>query len=910
MGVTYNQGKNMKNIYKSFALLCMGLAATACIEENFGNTDKPYYEVVPGEDIVFSATAGITSGGVKTRTEYGNVYEDAAGKHVEVKWLVNDKLEIASEQSPIQKAVYNVTKVASSTTGGKHNVSTLEKVGDAGLQWSNASSYDFYAMYPSAESFEEGSVANKTVKLDLETKSVTGYIAQDQKPKVVTEKKNGNTTEGYVAEPDMRYAYMAARQLGYDPTSDSPISLDFKSLVTALQFDITAESINENADDGEITITSVILESVATEEGQQKKDLCGTFTSTIADPSSTSVSFSGENGSSQVVVTLGAGYTISEGQYVNVTFFVLPQVYSAKELKLTVYYLQGGVQQNKTATISQQIEARKKYSFNDMKLPVVGEDATGSNWFSNLDGDILVSQLSLPVAGNVFATQAVSNYNVADENCQQVKSYTDLWNMGVRGFEFVNQSTGKSTGSLGDQKFVCAEKVLNNTPTFKEAFTYLTNQLYETNETLVLICTYQAADDGYNPQNYVANLLTYLESFVTKTSNYTPKFTKDDFVQISKNTTVADLQGNISIIIRPGDDDRYESANSTSKINLGDWAGNLTLIEDWGTAFDVWDRRYTIGGKTPAREATFDDLYVPTNKNSETGRPQVESWLYGVSTSNSQYSLKSGSHDFNSNLVEIDNAPILRSAGFDFKHNTNPANAANKGVAYVQEWTRVVPALPNQTAPIDSPTPINANTPTINKSANVRSQYAEIFGNPLPANEYLWVKWYESISEKKDAIKDLFERSVTRDTDPNAADLYINVLSGYYVDANINVSCLPFKASITASNNSYFEPSDQGKGGNYKGLAKDLNKYTYELLNATPGTAGALSQEGPWGLVMMDHIGLADDGGYSQMLVNLIMMNNFKFPLDKAEPCSECGKYPCECEEDNDADPEQGGDAI
>lgn len=900
MGVTYNQGKNMKNIYKSFALLCMGLAATACIEENFGNTDKPYYEVVPGEDIVFSATAGITSGGVKTRTEYGNVYEDAAGKHVEVKWLVNDKLEIASEQSPIQKAVYNVTKVASSTTGGKHNVSTLEKVGDAGLQWSNASSYDFYAMYPSAESFEEGSVANKTVKLDLETKSVTGYIAQDQKPKVVTEKKNGNTTEGYVAEPDMRYAYMAARQLGYDPTSDSPISLDFKSLVTALQFDITAESINENAGDGEITITSVILESVATEEGQQKKDLCGTFTSTIADPSSTSVSFSGENGSSQVVVTLGAGYTISEGQYVNVTFFVLPQVYSAKELKLTVYYLQGGVQQNKTATISQQIEARKKYSFNDMKLPVVGEVATGSNWFSNLEGDILVSQLSLPVAGNVFATQAVSSYGVADKNCQQVKSYTDLWNMGVRGFEFVNQSAGKNTESLGDQNFVCAENVLSSTPTFNQAFTMLTNSLHETNETLVLICTYQAANDGYNPQNYVANLLTYLESFVTKTSDYTPKFTKDDFVQISKNTTVADLQGNISIIIRPGDDDRYESANSTSKIDLGDWAGNLTLIEDWGTAFDVWDRRYTIGGKTPAREATFDDLYVPKNQNSETGRPQVEKWLYGVSTSSSTYTLKDGDNDFNSNYVTEDTAPVLRSDGFDYLHVTNPANT-NKGTAFIQEWTRVVPRLADQES---------INTPVINKYSGERSKYKPLLIE-RNGDEYMWVKWYESITEKKDAIKALFEKSVTRDTDPNAADLYINVLSGYYVDENIKESYLPFKAEFPADGGDhYFKPSNQGKGGNYKQLARDLNKYTYELLNATPGTEGALSQEGPWGLVMMDHIGLADDGGYSQMLVNLIMMNNFKFPLDKAEPCSECGKYPCECEEDNDADPEQGGDAI
>jgi hypothetical protein len=50
----------------------------------------------------------------------------------------------------------------------------------------------------------------------------------------------------------------------------------------------------------------------------------------------------------------------------------------------------------------------------------------------------------------------------------------------------------------------------------------------------------------------------------------------------------------------------------------------------------------------------------------------------------------------------------------------------------------------------------------------------------------------------------------------------------------------------------------------------------YDLLSKEPGTEGALRQTGPWGLVMMDHIN-ADDK--SADLVELIMMNNFKFPL-------------------------------
>ena len=68
-----------------------------------------------------------------------------------------------------------------------------------------------------------------------------------------------------------------------------------------------------------------------------------------------------------------------------------------------------------------------------------------------------------------------------------------------------------------------------------------------------------------------------------------------------------------------------------------------------------------------------------------------------------------------------------------------------------------------------------------------------------------------------------------------------------------------------------------GKGGDFLGLANDLNSYTYNLLSAKPGSGGeSLEQEGPWGLVVMDHIGASTD---SEKLVNLILQNNFKFIL-------------------------------
>ena len=69
-----------------------------------------------------------------------------------------------------------------------------------------------------------------------------------------------------------------------------------------------------------------------------------------------------------------------------------------------------------------------------------------------------------------------------------------------------------------------------------------------------------------------------------------------------------------------------------------------------------------------------------------------------------------------------------------------------------------------------------------------------------------------------------------------------------------------------------------GKGGDFRGLASHLNEYTYNLLSAEPGTANGLSKQGPWGLVMMDHINV-DENSFSDDLVELIMMNNFKFDL-------------------------------
>ena len=84
-------GEIMKNTYKSFALLCMGLAAVACVEENF-EPESGRIDTTPGNEIVFTASAGIEDGfksDSKTKTVYGD--KDETNKKIEINWVTSQR---------------------------------------------------------------------------------------------------------------------------------------------------------------------------------------------------------------------------------------------------------------------------------------------------------------------------------------------------------------------------------------------------------------------------------------------------------------------------------------------------------------------------------------------------------------------------------------------------------------------------------------------------------------------------------------------------------------------------------------------------------------------------------------------------------------------------------------------------
>ena len=900
----------MKKYINIFAVLAMALFVGSCEDEL--EQEFQYIKVVPGEEIQFGASAAFESSVGSTRTIYGDI--NKTDGLIEVNWVPNqDRIQIISPHAGgADIAEYQVISTNNETvtpgngTDGEFKefsqATTLQRIGEAGLQWTNATEYDFYAMYPSHEQLKEvvkeventGDYGLKNVYDESGlpvSGTMIGYLPVTQDP-VTTDPAPAEDGGSRVVkvQPDMRYAYMAAKahyEIPEDGKIKDAIQLNFQSLVTALEFDITVNEIVQQSDGTQlIDIMGLMLTS-------KDYDICGKFVYTFPEGSTTDISDGSiaiQNATTQNYrsITMGFGQNgiqgLAQGDVVKATFFILPSAgieneFKAGDLKLTVMFKVAGQPQIKTATIKKAISPCKYTHFTDVLLPKIDNKVDGSTWFSALSDNIYVSQISIPVASNVFAHK---DYGFETKSIQQVQTYTELWDMGVRGFELVTRRavtksgtryTTNNTWSLKTAHFVCdevAHEVFDNTSDdyidFGIAFETLLAKLRQNpNETLVLICTYQAISDGYDPNGYVKQLLNYFDDLVENKI-----VSMDDFVQLHANSTVEDIRGKICVIIRPGDDDRFENLShgvlyskdivlsSNDGTNSTDWSKNLLLIQDWGTAFDVWDRRY----EGVAREAQFDISYRnPVKKLAE--RPYVENLLWGVSSSSSTYTQptdKNGNTNASNNNFNNFGVNLSKKAQFEYKHTLSDG-----GTAYVQEWARVVPS----------------------------SMTGKIYTKKSASSHHMWVQWPESYSEKLAAIDSLFKKSVATKGTSNISSLYINSLSGYYITDTYMQGLYPFLNKYSFKHyydglfvdewlTGTFSLSDMGKGGDHVALAYDLNKYVYGILSGTGKMQdGSSLAEGPWGLVMMEHIGNTTKGAddKSVALVNLIMMNNFRFPL-------------------------------
>lgn len=871
----------------------MALFVGACDDElNIGenNTNATPTTIVPGGDIFFGASAKKKSAEKKDkRTVYGDPFDsndDNQKDKIELNWVANDRVQIASPQSggvANGVAEYSVATVTNNVDDYRSSAAKLQLESKAGLQWGDVTpntKYNFYAVYPSVEQLSKSIPASEKAKCKLTADGkLTGFLPNTQTVTLDTEKSKGYN---YVFKPNMDYAYMVAAEEYFIPelnsngeplTEDQDVTIDlnFSSMVTALKFTINAGEISigaENTEEGgettEITVTDLTLFSASGEV------LCGAFECDFSnDGFHTKNPYSGFN---QVTMKLGnEGCKLSSGNgSITTTFFMLPvnPGYAKGDLKLLIHYYVNDIPQTMTATLGVDIPICEMTYINKLTMKDLKTEVISSSWFQALNPNIYVSQVSIPVAANTFAN---SSYKITDiYRTQQTKTIEDMWNMGVRGFEMVNTSDGKTIDTdattLGNMvaseaKQSVAGTFINNVKLLRskqvQSFTYDDKGNIISGEPLILICTYSATDDGYNPARYVKQLLYSLES-LTGASNQTYneidlKIDASTFVQLTSNSTVKDVMGKICVIIRPGNDERwatetkaqydpyslYKTTSSThpsggnsmygltkalpNLIESGSaWWSRVVLISDWGQdSWDSWHRRFGQAGFY--YYATTGTNYDKLGTNKRKCTDKMEQYIIGEKTSMPSDAPTAREYYYPHDLVLGDN---------------------NTTTAYVQDMVRI------------------ANGDFSNKKSYLIGSVT--------------VKWPSSIDEKKNAIYGLFKKSVATKGGTTANDIYINNLSGYFITSSHAESWYPaYSKDILGE----FFPNNS-KGGDYYNCAKKMTDFVYGILRGNEYGEETLAK-GPWGLVMMDYIGSEGDkkNENSQKLVNLIMMNNFRFPL-------------------------------
>lgn len=200
--------------------------------------------------------------------------------------------------------------------------------------------------------------------------------------------------------------------------------------------------------------------------------------------------------------------------------------------------------------------------------------------------------------------------------------------------------------------------------------------------------------------------------------------------------------------------------------------------------------------------------------------------------------------------------PLLTKGVADYTYKTNQEFSA-----WVQEWPRVVEE--------DLKLPL-WSTGWISKT-------------------YYWVHWGESYNEKLQDAKDTFDKSIADKT--NQSSVYINSLCGYFIDKDKKETCKPVN-NLSGDGMRKWGVTY----GNFDTFSKKINNDFYRYVLSKSNTQGSLS--GPVGVVMINRVGTTEA---STMMPNVIISNNFKFPLLTKDPSA--GKT-------NGNTYQSGGDAI
>ena len=521
------------NIMKTdkFILGLSLLALVACSESEV--TDRP--EPTPGADVKF----GVSLDKTDTRTIYG----DEAGNKFPIYWVQDDQVLVTSPDCMTgrQTGTYKI----SVNTESQNYANSMTKVGDAGVQWGDAATADFYSVYP----------ADKASVLSEGKFKLTMPEVQRLK---VEAPESGNVLKCY---PDMDACFMTAKTTGVANGSD--VLLHYTPLSTAVRFTLKASDQVTTS----FTVSQIKLK--AYDASGTAMPITGDFTIDLNGDSP--VVTKGTNTSNEVVLYSyfenGAYLTLTSGQSVELNAFLIPldnlEVNANWKLELTT-------SNNETYSISltgsnasldgnkNKLVAGKIHRIGNLAALKVNEEWDASKWMEYIPRNVYLSEISIPGSWNTLNKDHQSL--TATDQTALLKEIKDEYTAGVRAFHldtrwrasrsgrwpnytYTNQGLSLACGGDGntyDAGSGDATKVMTaSTMLFKDALSTIVSQV-KPKEYMMVFCTFAQNsydfNDGTSWMDAVSSACDDMENVL-------------DGSKITENTVVEDVLGKVIVIV-------------------------------------------------------------------------------------------------------------------------------------------------------------------------------------------------------------------------------------------------------------------------------------------------------------------------------------------------------------------------
>ena len=886
----------MKINTKIFTLIAgLALVLSGCQDDDFG---KKYEPAKVGDKIILGGTSGYAEEG---RTQYGEKGNGATP----IKWYNGDQVRIYSAEANINGSTDKYSDYAVVEVGSSVSTKLTAINSEASLQWGDASEHTFYGVYPTPGQLEASGDTESNLSsssLSLVGNKVTGYLPSNQAPKSgqsYVQESNGN----YIIHPAMRYAYMVAKNTA--TINDGAVTLTFRPIVTAVEITVINKSRDiKDGKDGEIfPIKNIQAFSVSS-----NSVICGNFETTINNITSdddnsndfTTKVKSEETSFKTVFIpifdTKGNPGITELGAEKSVTFTAFMMLEDGQDLSALTVNIHtesgvksGQIKRDKEGEIIIQAEKKNFLTNIPHNIGVRSESLKGSNWVSHIpveQEDMPVSSLSIPGAGGAASgtKNTAGAFVIPDTYRQQNLSVTELWNQGVRCFEFAVDRPSSSSTSLAGQAVISGGRETGKT--ISDAVNEVKSCLLaHPDEFAMVIITYENLGgwkDSYdvqrNPENFMSSLNLFWESLGddwTPTGTKTHNNTLGTALYDPEKTTVASARGKLFCIARPTSayhDDKPEvtstSGNGTIKYTENTSVTNIStkilVINGWGPLKDKWEARgYTANIYHRGRHRGNKDVIAWNTFGNKIGRP--------FDTSEMTY--RSSKQDYDGNEPDPINYYTTAEGANGTGENPDPANfyydmqigntTVKPNAVWAQEWARVSPA-----------------------SATVSGYPSD----PVDEKKYRIWYWRPSISEKELRIKQTLEYALNVDNKAlSGVKLYINSLCGYFIDNDIEMSYTPLTLTEGSCNltdlwlTKYWTTGKLSTNSQYAGMegdidsyAKYINNYFYNLL-VDVKNKGYMDGTNGTGIILMDRVSndaIGNPAGY--YIPQMIWANNFK----------------------------------